>query len=88
VGKIIFAVITAFVAWVLFKGLTKSAKRDELDTRADQPLPRQPAADAKTPERMVKCSACGVYMPESESVMSSGKISCREPLHCAHRSGT
>ncbi len=89
-GKIIFAVITAFVAWVLFKGLSKSAKRHEIDRRDDQPLPREGSATGKanTPERMVKCAACGVFMPESDSVMTDGKVGCREPQHCAHRSET
>jgi hypothetical protein len=84
VGKIIFALLTAAIAWVLFKGLMKKPP----DSKANSGDAAKPG-DGKTknlnaPERMVKCVRCGVFMPETESVIVGGQISCRDPQTCAH----
>ncbi len=82
-GKIIFALLTAAIAWVLFKGLTKKSSDDA--SRRDVPKPDgDKAKNLRAPERMVKCVRCGVFMPETESVTVEGQISCREPQVCAH----
>lgn len=80
-GKVIFALLTALIAWILFKGFTKKV------SRSDEPgVGREPSTDTpKLAERMVKCATCGVFMPESESVMTDGVIGCKDPAHCAHR---
>jgi hypothetical protein len=89
VGKILFALLTAVIAWVLFKGFTKTATKgdDKKIVRGSSPPPSPPPrpADSQALERMVKCAVCGVHMPESESALVAGKISCREPTQCAHR---
>ncbi len=82
-GKIIFALLTAAIAWVLFKGLTKKSS-DEV-SRHDVPKPSgDKAKNLNAPERMVKCVRCGVFMPETESIIVDGQISCRDPQACAH----
>jgi hypothetical protein len=90
VGKIIFALLTAAIAWVLFKGLSKrpmkrppsdASRRDAAKSGDDK------AKNLNAPERMVKCVRCGVFMPETESVIVDGvegQISCRDPQVCAH----
>jgi hypothetical protein len=83
VGKIIFALLTAAIAWVLFKGLTKKSSGEV--SRRDVPKPSaDKAKNLNAPERMVKCVRCGVFMPETESVIVEGQISCRDPQACAH----
>jgi hypothetical protein len=80
VGKILFALLTAAIAWFLFKGFTKTSR-----TRDEDPRVKDPGRKDKAVEHMVKCGICGVYMPESESTHSDGRISCRDPKTCAHR---
>ena len=72
-GKIVFLAIIAVVVWVLFKGLGK------------KPGARPPKADTKVVENMVKCQRCGVLMPESDSMMLDGNVSCHDPARCLHR---
>jgi hypothetical protein len=87
VGKIIFALLTAAIAWLLFKGLSKGLTKkppgDESSRDAAKPG-NDKAKNLNAPERMVKCVRCGVFMPETESVIIDGQISCRDPQSCAH----
>jgi hypothetical protein len=75
-GKIVFLFIIAVVAWVLFKGLGK---------KSDGPGVSSSKERTNIAETMVKCHRCGVLMPESESMMLDGNISCHDPAHCLHR---
>jgi hypothetical protein len=90
VGKIIFALLTAAIAWVLFKGLSKGLKkppRSDAGRRDAARSGHDKAKNLNAPERMVKCVRCGVFMPETESVIVDGvdgQISCRDPNTCAH----
>lgn len=78
-GKIIFLLIIAVIGWVLFKGLGKKpGKTSDRGTGKSQ-------ASTSVPEIMVKCHRCGVLMPESESMMLDGNVSCHDPAHCLHR---
>ena len=78
-GKIVFLFIIAAIAWVLFKGLGKKPVKP--GTRSGDARENR-AGDA---EKMVKCHRCGVLMPESESMMLDGDVSCHDPAHCLHR---
>ena len=96
-GKIIFMLLIAAITWVLFKKSVKPPTR----TGDDDSHGQQESADAASvatakpgagntkssaaSERMVACSACGVFMPESDSVRVNEVVSCREPARCAHR---
>ena len=64
---------------MLFKGLGKKPAPPSM--RDDQAPDRQ----ANGVESMVKCGRCGVLMPESESMMLDGHVSCHDPAHCLHR---
>ncbi len=68
--------LIAAIAWAFFK------KQQGARGRVDKPEAPRAATGS---ERMVACSTCGVFMPESESLLTGGKISCRDPAHCAHR---
>ena len=90
-GKIIFMLLIAAITWALFKNRTKPpAAADQADPGAHPVANADPATAAKQPlnpasaERMVACAACGVFMPESDSVVLNSKVSCREPGQCAH----
>jgi hypothetical protein len=78
-GKIVFLLLIAAIAWVLFKGLGKKSSNGS--------APGAKSATDKTgvAESMVKCHRCGVLMPESESMMLDGNVSCHDPAHCLHR---
>jgi hypothetical protein len=80
VGKLLFALLTAVIAWFLFKGFTKAPRTPDEDARVKDRGRKDNAV-----EHMVKCGICGVFMPESESAASDGRVSCRDPKTCAHR---
>jgi len=99
VGKIIFVLLTAAIAWVLFKGLSKGLTKRSPSSESRRDAATSGDGKAKNlnaPERMVKCARCGVFMPETESVIVNsvnsvdgvdgvnGQISCRDPQACAH----
>jgi hypothetical protein len=91
VGKIIFALIIAAIAWVLFKGLTKKPPGGSNDANAGNATKARPTKSSpgtppnlNAPERMVKCVRCGVFMPETDSLIIDGKLSCLDPNACGH----
>lgn len=82
-GKIIFALLTVAIAWILFKGLSKKSSGG--GKRADVAnSENKEAKNLSAPEQMVKCVRCGVFMPEAESLIVDGKVSCRDPQTCVH----
>ena len=87
-GKIIFALLTVAIAWILFKGLSKKSSGGEQRARAANPKNSEEKdterKDLSAPEQMVKCVRCGVFMPEAESLVVDGRVSCRDPQACAH----
>lgn len=96
-GKIIFMLLIAAITWVLFKKHTKPPSgsgsngngRQEAADATSVPTAKARAGNkdssAWMSERMVACSACGVFMPESDSVRLNDIVSCRDPVSCAHR---
>lgn len=78
-GKLVFLFIIVVLVWVLFKGLGKKPFKPGA-SGAEGPESR-----SNVPEKMVKCHRCGVLMPESESMMLDGNVSCHDPAHCLHR---
>jgi hypothetical protein len=82
-GKIVFLFIIAVVGWVLFKGLGK--KSGSASPPAEDAAQQGKKAARTAAENMVKCHRCVVLMPESESMMLDGYVSCRDPAHCLHR---
>ena len=82
-GKIVFLFIIVVLGWVLFKGLGK--KGGGASPPAEDSSRQKKSAEATTAENMVKCRRCGVLMPESESMLLDGNVSCRDPAHCLHR---
>ncbi len=82
-GKIVFLFIIAVLGWVLFKGFGKKGGGASPPAEdSSQQVKKSPSTAA---ENMVKCHRCGVLMPESESMMLDGNISCHDPAHCLHR---
>ena len=82
-GKIVFLFIIAVLGWVLFKGLGKKGGGASPPAEgSSQQVKKSPRSAV---ENMVKCHRCGVLMPESESMMLDGNISCHDPAHCLHR---
>ena len=85
-GKLLFVLLIAAIAWAFFKK-HQGSKRSSTDKPAGSGKAASPTegSAASSSERMVACGACGVFMPESDSVLTSGKIGCRDPAQCAHR---
>ena len=73
-AKLLILVVVAVVGWLLVKGLLKQNK-----SRSDQ-TPTPPTAA----EKMVKCSRCSVFLPESESMQRDHETMCLDPDHCLH----
>jgi uncharacterized protein len=66
-SKLILLLLFGVFAYLLFKSL----KRRNRSRDADAPGPR-------SPERMVACASCGVHLPESDAIESSGRHYCCE----------
>ena len=88
-GKIIFMLLIAVIAWALFKKRVKpppiSGDRAESTGAGNTATSSKQAKQLGAAERMVACAACGVFMPESDSAIHNDIVSCRDPAHCAHR---
>ena len=93
-GKIIFMLLIAAIVWVLFKKSTEPPNRTGGDNgrteptdanTSSMPTGKAGAGNVAASERMVACSSCGVFMPESDSVRVNETVSCRDPVHCGHR---
>lgn len=65
-GKILLLILVGIVAYLLWKGLARNARR------ADGRAPRTDA------ERMVGCRHCGVHLPVSEAVEVDGNYFCSD----------
>lgn len=72
--KLLILLVVAVVGWLLFKGLLKKGASHKGD-----------ASSPNTPEKMVKCGRCGVFLPESETMQRDGEILCQTPERCLHR---
>ena len=65
-GKLILLLIVAAVLYYVLKGGRRSARGKDRE------------AEAGAPERMVNCSQCGVYLPESEAQGDGHRFFCSE----------
>jgi uncharacterized C2H2 Zn-finger protein len=72
--KLLILLVVAVVGWLLFKGLIKKGASQKGE-----------ASSATAPEKMLKCSRCGVFLPESETMQRDGEILCQTPERCLHR---
>ncbi len=65
-SKLLFWLLLALGAFLLFKGLKRPGRHDV-------------AKAAKgSGERMVTCAHCGVHLPQSDSIESAGQYYCSE----------
>ena len=62
--KILLLIVIGFVVWAVFRAYQRS-----LDKPSE-------AARENTVENMVKCAHCGVNLPRSEAIYSSGDFFC------------
>ncbi len=76
-GKLLLTLLLAVIALLTFKSLL-TRQRPPSDTRG-------PGNKGGVAERMVRCSRCGVHMPESDSMQRDGEILCRTPEQCLRR---
>jgi hypothetical protein len=74
-AKILFFILAAVAGWLLVKGLTGK--------RFDRERDENPAGSS--PEKMLKCDRCGVFIPVSESMSLDGRLTCRTPDRCPKR---
>ena len=71
-GRILFFLGLAFVAWILFK----SWQRRRLDEKPSLDTKKNGNIDRKTKEEILPCQHCGAYSPMSEGVMMQGRFYC------------
>lgn len=74
-GKLLLTLLFAIVALLTFKSLLSKHRNPPSDN----------ARRKDVAERMVRCSRCGVHMPESESMQRDGETLCRTPDQCLRR---
>jgi len=68
-----FVAVIAVVYWLLKSYRKQLPKQDQQDTSA-------------TSEEMVRCAQCGVHLPRSESILSSGNFYCSDAHRREHES--
>jgi len=68
VGKLLLILAAAVLVYFILRSYQRSLRR-----RGEPPAARGSAA-----EDMVRCARCGVHLPRSESVLSSGETYCSE----------
>jgi uncharacterized protein len=69
-GKIIFWVVIALVA--MFAARIYNTFKAKSKEEASRPARRQNGVS----ETMVQCANCGVFVPKSQAIKSSGKFYC------------
>jgi len=69
-GRILFWLLLAALAWWFVKGVLKSRLNE----------PKRP--ESLEAEDMVACARCGVNMPRSEAREDGGKFYCLTPTQC------
>lgn len=72
-GRILFFVLLAVAAYVAWRW-SRLQRPGGQSGQANQPRP--PAAPSGEAEAMVRCSRCGVHLPRSEAIASSGAFYC------------
>lgn len=63
-GKILLLLVVGFVVWAVVRAYRRSLERPSAK------------ADPHSVEDMVKCAQCGVNLPRSEAIYSSGAFFC------------
>lgn len=69
-GKLILIIIIALLAYWIIKARKHTNKKIESLTDAS--------------EDMVRCTHCGVHLPESESIVSEGDFFCSDKHYHQH----
>ena len=72
-GRILFWLILAVLAWWFVKGVLRATRDREIDKKESKSLEG---------EDMVACSRCGVNMPRSEAREEGGKFFCLNTAQC------
>jgi hypothetical protein len=82
-GKVIFWIVVFFLVLLALRMVsvykTRQEQRDDADAQRTKNRDDKPVDDS-----MVKCAACGVYIPKSTATMKANGLVCRDP-QCAHR---
>jgi len=72
-GRILFWLLLAILAWWFVKGVIKATRDREIGKKEAAPLKA---------EDMVACARCGVNMPRSEAREEDGKFVCLNNPQC------
>ena len=72
-GRILFWLILAFLAWWFVKGVLRATRDREIGKKESQSLEA---------EDMVACARCGVNLPKSEARSEGAQFFCRDNPRC------
>jgi uncharacterized protein len=72
-GRILFWLILAILAWWFVKGVLRATRDREIGKKESQSLEA---------EDMVACARCGVNMPRSEAREEGGRYFCLNNPQC------
>ncbi|MCR2746119.1 PP0621 family protein [Limnobacter parvus] len=71
-GRILFFLGLALVAWMIFK----SWQRKQLDEKPSDKPKQKSSLGRKSQEEIMPCQHCGAYSPMSEGVLMQGRFYC------------
>jgi uncharacterized protein len=84
-GKVIFWIVVFFLVLLALRMIsvhkTRQEQREEKEEKNAKNRDDKPANDS-----MVKCAACGVYIPRSTAIMKANGLVCGDP-NCGNRRG-
>ena len=72
-GRILFWLILAILAWWFVKGVLRATREREIGKRESPPIKA---------EDMVACARCGVNMPRSDAREEDGRFYCLNNPQC------
>jgi uncharacterized protein len=75
VAKFLLLIAVFIIAYLVIQ---HSARRGKVGEQRPRPGPGKSHSGTAPPENMVRCGVCGVHLPRSESLTSSGVYYCSE----------
>lgn len=67
------------LVWILYAVIKRIIAKSEFRNSASANKTDETGADEKSAEQIVQCSLCGLHVPESDSHIKNGLITCNNP---------
>ena len=67
------------LVWILYAVIKRIIAKSEFRNSASANKTDEAGTDEKSAEQIVQCSQCGLHVPESDSHIKNGLITCNNP---------